>query len=102
MAIKTESSDCITVEFTNLARAVAGVSEIDLSITPIETYSDIVQRLGELYPDLLGVLIDCDGRTFLSSNMFIINNEMGDPVMVMDEHPHPGDRLTLVAVATGG
>jgi hypothetical protein len=55
-----------------------------------------------MYPDLVGVLIDQDGRTFLSSNMFIINNEMSDPVMVMHEHPRPGDRLTLVSVATGG
>jgi len=95
-------TESITVEFTNLARLVAGVPQIDLTITPDDTYSDIVQRLGQMYPDLMGVLIDCDGRTFLSSNMFIINNEMADPVMVLDEHPHPGDRLTLVSVATGG
>ena len=100
--LTTETIRSITVEFTNLARLVAGVSEIDLPVSGAETYADIVQRLGELYPDLVGVLIDNDGRTFLSSNMFIINNEMGDPVMLMDEHPRPGDRLTLVAVATGG
>ena len=102
MKLVKEAADCITVEFTNLAKVVAGVPDIKMEISPQETYADIVQRLGKLYPDLVGVLIDCDGRTFLSSNMFIINNEMSDPVMVMDEHPHPGDRLTLVAVATGG
>ncbi|MHB0966257.1 MAG: MoaD/ThiS family protein [Bellilinea sp.] len=98
-SVKTET---ITVEFTNLARVVAGVPDLEMEITPADTYSDIVQRLGEKYPDLVGVLIDHNGSTFLSSNMFIINNEMSDPVMVMDEHPRPGDRLTLVAVATGG
>ena len=98
-SVKTET---ITVEFTNLARVVAGVPDLEMKISPVDTYADIVQRLGEMYPDLVGVLIDKDGCTFLSSNMFIINNEMGDPVMVMDEHPRPGDRLTLVAVATGG
>lgn len=97
-----EMTGCITVEFTNLARVVAGVPQVHLEIAAEETYSDVVQRLGEMYPDLVGVLIDCDGRTFLSSNMFIINNEMSDPVMVLEDHPHPGDRLTLVAVATGG
>jgi hypothetical protein len=102
MSLVKENLGSITVEFTNLARLVAGVPEIMMQVSPGETYADIVQRLGKLYPDLVGVLIDCDGRTFLSSNMFIINNEMSDPVMVMDEHPHPGDRLTLVAVATGG
>lgn len=98
-SVKTET---ITVEFTNLARVVTGVSDLEMKITPADTYSDIVQRLGEKYPDLVGVLIDRNGSTFLSSNLFIINNEMSDPVMVMDEHPRPGDRLTLVAVATGG
>jgi len=102
MSLAQENLACITVEFTNLARLVAGVPQIEMEISPPDTYADIVQRLAEMYPDLVGVLIDNDGRTFLSSNMFIINNEMGDPVMVMDEHPHPGDRLTLVAVATGG
>jgi hypothetical protein len=102
MSLAKENIACITVEFTNLAKVVAGVPDIQMQIAPQETYADIVQRLGVKYPDLVGVLIDCDGRTFLSSNMFIINNEMSDPVMVMDEHPRPGDRLTLVAVATGG
>lgn len=102
MGQTVESTDCITIEFTNLARLIAGEPEIDLQISPEETYADIVNRLGEMYPDLVGILIDPDGRTFLSSNMFIINNEMGDPVMVLEEHPKPGDRLTLVSVATGG
>ena len=102
MNINVKPEECITVEFTNLARLIAGEPEIDMAISPDDTYADIVERLGEMYPDLIGILIDPDGRTFLSSNMFIINHEMGDPVMVMDEHPRPGDRLTLVAVATGG
>ncbi|MHB0922361.1 MAG: ubiquitin family protein [Bellilinea sp.] len=102
MSKLVEKTGCITVEFTNLARVIAGEPEIDMEISPEDTYADIVERLAVMYPDLVGILIDPDGRTFLSSNMFIINNEMGDPVMVMNEHPRPGDRLTLVAVATGG
>lgn len=102
MSAMVKELGCITVEFTNLARVIAGEPEITMEISPEETYGDIVERLGKMYPDLVGILIDPDGRTFLSSNMFIINNEMGDPVMVLDEFPKPGDRLTLVAVATGG
>lgn len=102
MSAMVKEAGCITVEFTNLARLIAGEPEIEMEVSPAETYGDIVERLGKMYPDLVGILIDPDGRTFLSSNMFIINNEMGDPVMVLDEHPKPGDRLTLVAVATGG
>lgn len=102
MSQTVESQDCIKVEFTNLARLIAGEPDIEMQISPDETYADIIERLGKMYPDLVGILIDPDGRTFLSSNMFIINNEMSDPVMVMEEHPKPGDRLTLVSVATGG
>lgn len=102
MRLAVDSKECIKVEFTNLARVIAGEPEIDLEISPDETYADIVERLGKMYPDLVGILIDPDGRTFLSSNMFIINNEMSDPVMVMNDRPKPGDRLTLVSVATGG
>lgn len=102
LSVADDEMGSITVEFTNLARLVAGVPHIEMQISRRETYADIVQRLSQMYPDLIGVLIDPEGRTFLSSNMFIINNEMSDPVMVMDEHPRPGDHLTLVSVATGG
>lgn len=102
MSAKIETTDSITIEFTNLARLIAGEPDISMQISQVETYGDIVERLGKMYPDLVGILINPDGRTFLSSNMFIINNEMSDPVMVMDKHPRSGDRLTLVSVATGG
>jgi len=97
-----ESTDCITIEFTNLARVIVGENQIDMEVSPDETYADVVERLGRMYPDLLGILIEPDGRKFMNSNMFIINNEMADPVMVMEDTPKPGDRLTLVSVATGG
>lgn len=102
MKTTVEETGCITIEFTNLARLIAGEPEINFEISPDDTYADVIERLGWMYPDLVGILIDPDGRTFLSSNMFIINNEMGDPVMVLNEHPRAGDRLTLVSVATGG
>lgn len=97
-----ESTACITIEFTNLARVLVGENQIDMEISSYETYADVVERLGKMYPDLLGILIEPDGRRFMNSNMFIINNEMADPVMVMEDSPRPGDRLTLVSVATGG
>jgi hypothetical protein len=54
------------------------------------------------YPDLVNILIDSDRRKFLSSNLFIINDEMTSPVFEMEKHPNDGDRLTLVSVMTGG
>ncbi len=92
----------LVIEFTGIAREIVGKTTVDLSFPSDSTYADVVRELGLLYPALIGVLIDIDGETFLSSNMFIINNEMTLPVMIMDEHPHDGDHLVLVSVMTGG
>lgn len=92
----------IIVEFTGVAKEIAGSSQVELSFPPGSIYTDVVRILGEKYPELIGLLIDQDGKTFLSSNMFIINNKMTLPVMVMTEHPQDGDRLVLVSVMTGG
>ena len=90
------------VEFTGLAKQIVGRREIELDLPAGTTYAGVVERLGNLHPGLIGTLIDADGKTFLSSNMFIINGDMALPAMVMDETPQEGDRLVLVSVITGG
>lgn len=92
----------IRIEFTGLARQIVGQKEVAWELPPGTTYAQIVERLGREYPGLIGTLIDADGKTFLSSNMFIINGDMALPAMVMDESPRDGDRLWLVSVITGG
>jgi len=92
----------IIIEFTGLARQIVGQKEVTLQLAPGTTYAHIVELLGREYPGLIGTLIDTDGVTFLSSNMFIINGDMALPAMVMDESPGEGDRLSLVSVITGG
>jgi molybdopterin converting factor small subunit len=92
----------VIVEFTNLAKTIAGQDMARIEMQPGATFADLVEELGKIYPDLVGVLIDTDGKTFLSSNMFIVNNEMSLPIMVMDQLVRDGDRLTLVSVPTGG
>ena len=56
----------LTIEFTGLAKTIAGVPEITLSLPEGTTYRDVVRKLGELYPGLIGILIAEDGETFLS------------------------------------
>jgi hypothetical protein len=92
----------LTVEFTGLAKDIAGQKEIKINLTPHDTYHDVVGKLAELYPNLVNILIAPDKKTFLSSNLFIINDEMTEPVFIMDQHPNNGDRLTLLSVMTGG
>lgn len=92
----------IHVEFTGAAQMVTNQKSVDLEIPSTTTYKEIVQILGKKYPSLIGILIDQDGETLLSSNMFIINGDMSLPAMIMEESPRDGDRLILMSLITGG
>jgi molybdopterin converting factor small subunit len=92
----------LIVEFTGIAKDIAGQKEIQMEMGLDETYHDVVSKLAELYPNLVNILIAPDKKNFLSSNLFIINDEMTDPVFIMDQRPKDGDRLTLLSVMTGG
>ncbi|MBW6473169.1 MAG: MoaD/ThiS family protein [Anaerolineaceae bacterium] len=92
----------LTVEFTGIAKDITGRKEIQIEMASQDTYHDVVSRLAELYPNLVNILIAPDKKNFLSSNLFIINDEMTEPVFIMDKNPRDGDRLTLLSVMTGG
>ncbi|PKO05341.1 MAG: hypothetical protein CVU41_11935 [Chloroflexi bacterium HGW-Chloroflexi-3] len=100
--MKSEDSVQLTIELTGIAKDIAGQKEIQIILEPHQTYHDVVEKLSALYPDLVNILIAPDKKTFLSSNLFIINDEMNDPVFLMEKHPRDGDRLTLLSVMTGG
>jgi molybdopterin converting factor small subunit len=92
----------ITIEFTGVAKHIAGQGSIQLSFPSGSTYRDVVRKLAELYPDMVNIIIDPNEQIFLSSNLFIINDEMTTPVFIMENQPKDGDKLTLLAVMTGG
>jgi hypothetical protein len=92
----------VIVELTGLARDAARQKEIHIDLHENSTYQDVVRWLGKNYPQLIGLIIDEDGETFLSSNLFVINGDLANPAMVMHECPKDGDRLILMSVITGG
>ena len=92
----------ITVELTGVARSIARQKIIEFSLGETDTYQDIIRELARRYPALIGILIDADGETFLSANMFIINGNMTTTAMVLHEKPHDVDRLILMSLVTGG
>ncbi len=92
----------INVEFTGLARTIAGQKKITLPLPETATYRDVVRGLAQRYPAMVGLLIDEDGETFLSANMLIINGELETPAFVMNDHPSDGERLVLMSLVTGG
>jgi hypothetical protein len=97
-----ERTKQITIEFTNLARVIAGEKEIQQSFPPGATYADVIAWLAETYPDMVGILIQENRREFTNSTMFIINNEMSLPAFILGETPKDGERLTIISIPTGG
>lgn len=92
----------INIEFTGVAQMLVDHRMIDLEISPGTSYRSIVRILGEKYPSLIGLIIDQDGETLLSSNMFVIDGNMATPAMTMNEVPEEGCRLILMSLITGG
>lgn len=99
---KRTSLKRITVEFTGLAKVIAGNHDLALDLPQETTYRELVRKLGDLYPGLVGILIAEDGETFLSSNMFVIDGDLANPVMIMDQKPRDGEQIHLMSVITGG
>jgi hypothetical protein len=99
---KKESKKKVFVELNGMAREIAGGDVIEVVVSADATYAGVVASLALLKPELVGILIDQDGRTFLSSNMFIRNGDMTQPAMLMDEQPNDGERLLIISPITGG
>lgn len=92
----------ITIEFTGISKAIANTGEIEIEMPAGSTYRDLVKQLAVNYPGLVGILIDQDRETFLSSNMFVINGDLAYPAMIMENSPADGERISLMSVITGG
>ncbi|MGA9398124.1 MAG: MoaD/ThiS family protein [Anaerolineaceae bacterium] len=92
----------VYVELNGMARELAGSDVLEVELGAGESYQGVVEKLAKLKPELIGILIDPDGKTFLSSNMFVKNGDMSQPAMLMDEIPSDGDHLTIISPITGG
>jgi len=66
------------------------------------TYRDVVKLLAVKYPAMIGLIIDPNQETFLSSNMFVINGNLEFPAMLLDQMPADGEQISLMSVITGG
>ncbi len=92
----------ISIEFTGIAREFTGAAEMEFEVPAAATYRDLVRLLADRFPGLVGILIDPNRESFLSSNMFVINGDLAYPAMIMDERPADGERIALMSVITGG
>jgi molybdopterin converting factor small subunit len=92
----------VFVELNGLPREITGGKVIEVDVPADATYEGVVAGLAALKPQLVGILIDRDGHTFLSSNMFIRDGDMAQPAMLMNEQPKDGEHLTIISPITGG
>ena len=92
----------VTIEFSGLAKNLAGRDELTLILPETAKYREIVKQLADLYPAMLNILIAPDGETFLSSTMFVIDGDLANPVMLMEKTPRDGECIHLMSVITGG
>ena len=92
----------ITVEFTGGTRAMAGVREIELDFQTNVTYHEVVRRLADLYPGLVGAVIAEDKTSLLSAMIFDRNG--GESILpgMWGQSPQDGDRLILLYFIVGG
>lgn len=92
----------VQVKFTGAVESVTSIKILSLSMPESSTYRDIVCEIGRRYPVLIGWLIDQDGCTLLSSNLFLVNGEQFIFPGMENEKPKDGDELMLVSPITGG
>ncbi len=92
----------ITVKLTGAPAALAQTKKVSLVMDDRGSYSDVIRQLGMQFPVFIGLIIDQDGLTMLSSNMFLVNGQ--DFIMhgMWTQLPDDGDVLTLVSPVTGG
>ena len=92
----------ITLRLTGAPAALAQTKKVNMDLDDAATYSEVICRLGQQFPALIGLIIDQDGLTMLSSNMFLVNDQ--DFIMhgMWEQQPRDGDTLTLISPITGG
>ncbi len=92
----------VRVELLGLSRFAAGVKEITLDLEEDTTFRDIVRMLGARYPEMIGNVIQPDGETLQTPNIFNLNAKRMIQAGQMDDSPSDGDRIILMSISAGG
>ena len=92
----------IHVEFLGLSRFAAGVKEITLDLEDGTMFRDIVRLLGTRYPAMIGNVIQPDGETLQSPNIFNLNVKRMIKTNQMGDSPSDSDRIILMSISAGG
>lgn len=92
----------VKVEFTGVSRVLTGETETTLDLKSKATISDVVNKLGEKFPTLLGQVIQQDGKSLIPTNVFSVNGETILHESDLTYCPQNGDTLILLSLLAGG
>ncbi len=63
---------------------------------------DVISALGKAYPQLLGEIIEKDGKSLIPTNIFSVNGQKIIHESDLQFQPDEGDRLILLSLLSGG
>jgi molybdopterin converting factor small subunit len=92
----------IKVEFSSISRVLTGKKEMTLDLNKGANIGDVVSELGRVYPQLLGEIIEKDGKSLIPTNIFSVNGEKIIHESDLQYQPDEGDRLILLSLLSGG
>ena len=92
----------ICLELYGISRLIAGSKEISLELKECATFRDIVRLLVTMYPGMIGDIVQPDGETLQSPNIFNLNGERMIHVDHMEDTLCDGDQIILMSMSAGG
>ena len=92
----------VQVELLGLSRLVTGTREVPLDLEEGATYRDIVRVLSDMYPELIGNVIQPDKKNLQAPNIFNLNARQMIQSKQMEHRLSDGDRVILMSMSAGG
>ena len=92
----------VHLEFLGLSRLATGLKTASLELKEAATFNDLVRVLAASYPDLIGNVIQSDGETLQSPNVFNLNTRQMIQEAQMNTSPDDGDLIILMSLSAGG
>jgi len=92
----------VRVELLGLSRLVTGTREVSVEMPDEATYRDLVYALSEIYPGLVGNVIQADRRNLQAPNIFNLNARQMVQSRQMDDRLREDDRIILMSISAGG
>ncbi len=92
----------VKVEFSGLSRILAKANDMQLSLSPHQTYVDVIRLVAEKYPALVGNVIDKSKTDLFPSNIFSRDGKTVVLPEQMKDCPRNGEVLILLSLLAGG